>query len=646
MSHSERDESSLVARHVSPYAHAMPILQLRDICFGFGGAPLLDHANLKIEPGERACLVGRNGSGKSTLLNIISGKLQIEEGVYQLQQNARINIMDQAIPDYDSLSVFEIVAGGLAETGELLIRFHQLSQNLSDTTDDKTMAEFERVQGQLEAHHGWDKQQDIDSAISRLQLQPDILFNTMSGGQKRRVLLARALASKPDLLILDEPTNHLDIESIEWLENFLLAYRGTLLFVTHDRSFLQRLATRIIDLDRGQLTSWDCDYATYLQRKQALIDNQEQQAALFDKRLSQEETWIRQGIKARRTRNEGRVRALKKMREEHRQRRSQEGSAKFHSVEHKKSGKLVLEAENIHYAIEGQPLVKNFSTTIIRGDKIGLIGPNGCGKSTLLKILLGQLDADSGSLDQGTRLEIAYFDQLRSQLDENRSIIDNLADGREKLDINGQERHVISYLQDFLFSPERTRTPVKALSGGECNRLMLAKLFSKPANLLVLDEPTNDLDIDTLELLENLLVEFPGTVLLVSHDRTFLDNVVTDTLVFEGEGRINRYVGGYLDWLRQRPSIETTTSKPEKATAKPAVKSSRKLSYKHQDELDKLPAKIEQFEQRLSKLQGKMADPKLYQDSPDEVSGFKVEIDRINLELASAYQRWEALEDK
>ena len=625
----------------------MSILRTRKLRLGFGGPTLLDGVDLAIEAGERVCLVGRNGSGKSTLLKLLEGRIAPDEGEIEVQQGLKITSLDQHLPEGFTGSVFDCVSEGLGELGALMQRFHQLSAQLAGQSDDRLLAQMEHTQHELETRGGWSLEQRVETAISRLSLDADAEVQSLSGGVQRRVLLARALVAEPDLLLLDESTNHLDISAIEWLEEFLLGFRGTLLFITHDRSFLSALATRIIDLDRGVLTDWPGDYATYLRRKQDWLDNEAGQQALFDKKLAEEERWIRQGIKARRTRNEGRVRALEKMREQRRQRRQITGKVKLHTQQLDTSGKLVAEAVDVDYSIGGRWLIHHFSTTILRGDKIGLIGPNGVGKTTLLRLLLGELQADAGHIRLGTNLEIAYFDQRRALLDMQQSVIDNLSDGREFIDIKGQQRHVISYLQDFLFAPERCRTPVFALSGGERNRLLLAKLFSKPANLLVMDEPTNDLDIDTLDLLEELLVDYAGTVLLVSHDRTFLDRVVTSSLVFEGEGQVNEYVGGYSDWQRQRradkPSAGATRPTP---APKPPEKPARanKLSYKDQRELDQLPQRIEQLEAELDALHRQMADPAFYRQDGARISEQKEQLVSLEAELKQAYARWEILE--
>ena len=625
----------------------MSILRTRKLRLGFGGPTLLDGVDLAIEAGERVCLVGRNGSGKSTLLKLLEGRIAPDEGDIEVRQGLKIASLDQHLPEGFAGSVFDCVSEGLGELGALLQRFHQLSAQLAGQSSERLLVQMEQTQHELEARGGWSLEQRVETAISRLSLDADAEVRSLSGGVQRRVLLARALVAEPDLLLLDEPTNHLDISAIEWLEEFLLGFRGTLLFITHDRSFLSALATRIIDLDRGVLTDWPGDYATYLRRKQDWLDNEAGQQALFDKKLAEEERWIRQGIKARRTRNEGRVRALEKMREQRRQRRQVTGKAKLHAQQLDTSGKLVMEAVDVDYSIGGRRLIHHFSTTILRGDKIGLIGPNGVGKTTLLRLLLGELQADAGSIRLGTNLEVAYFDQRRALLDPQQSVIDNLSDGREFIDIKGQQRHVISYLQDFLFAPERCRTPVSALSGGERNRLMLAKLFSKPANLLVMDEPTNDLDIDTLDLLEELLVDYAGTVLLVSHDRTFLDRVVTSSLVFEGEGQVNEYVGGYSDWQRQRRADNPPAAAIQPApTPKPRENPARanKLSYKDQRELDQLPQRIEQLEAELDALHRQMADPDFYRQEGEWISEQKEQLASLQTELEQAYARWEALE--
>jgi len=633
----------------------MSLVSLRNIGLSFGGPALLDGANLEIEKSERICLVGRNGTGKSTLFKVLMGELQADDGTIQIGQGVRVSKLAQEVPDDTQGSVYSVVAQGLDQAGQLLIRFNELSHQLAE--DMSLMPEFEKVQHELEAVNGWDIGQRIDTALSKLELDGDTEFSSLSGGWKRRVLLAQTLVAEPDVLLLDEPTNHLDIEMIAWLEDFLLNYKGTLLFITHDRMFLRRLATRIIELDRGKLTSWPGNYEKYLIHKQAALDAEATEAAHFDKKLAEEEKWIRQGIKARRTRNEGRVRALEKMRRERAERRETTGQAKLNMQGSSASGKIVVEADNVSWSWqnaqgEKNTLLKNFSTTILRGDKIGIIGPNGCGKTTLIRLLLGDLEPEQGSIKQGTKLDIAYFDQLRGQLDPEKNVQDNIAGGNDFVTIDGQPRHVISYLGDFLFSPQRARTPVKALSGGERNRLLLAKLFIKPVNMLVMDEPTNDLDVDTLELLESILVEYKGTVILVSHDRSFINEVVTSTLVFEGDGQVNEYVGGYDDWLRQRrisSSNKTAKNKPKAEATKSTVAVSeenkpKKLSYKEQSELEKLPAKIEKWEAEQEALHAQMAAGDFYQQDNAVITKAQQQLVELEDELAKGYARWEELE--
>lgn len=649
----------------------MALLTLRDINLGFGGANLLDGLNLQIEPRERLCLLGRNGEGKSTLMKLIAGFIKPDDGSIERKQNLKIAYLTQDVPEHIEGSVYDVVASGLEGVGEILKQYHHISLELASDYSEQKMEELSRVQHKLEAVDGWSLSQQVETTISLLELPADEDFSALSGGLKRRVLLARALVTEPDLLLLDEPTNHLDIEAIQWLENFLLNWKGSLLFVTHDRSFLKNLATRIIELDRGRLTSWPGDYENYLVKKQEALEVEEKENALFDKRLAQEEVWIRQGIKARRTRNEGRVRALKAMREERSQRREKKGQVNMAVSEQERSGKRVIEVHNISYSYGDQPIVKNFSTLITRGDRIAILGPNGVGKSTLLKLLLGQLKPDEGTVELGTKLEIAYFDQLRSELDLKKSVRDNLAEGTDKVVVAGKEKHVMSYLSDFLFSPQRANSPVSTLSGGERNRLMLAKLFARPFNLLVMDEPTNDLDVETLELLEELLIEYQGTLILVSHDRAFVDNVVTGTLVFEGNATVNEYVGGYEDWLRQKADsgdvntgaaggrlttpAKAPASTQAKSGSKPATqktdsqqsasKQARKLSFNEKRELEQLPQLIEKLDSEQAELTEKMADPAFFQQDKDVIAASTQRLEQIEQELAEAYQRWEELED-
>ncbi|MDH5764574.1 MAG: ATP-binding cassette domain-containing protein [Gammaproteobacteria bacterium] len=624
----------------------MALLTLRDISLGFGGPNLLHSINLQIEKNERLCLLGRNGEGKSTLMKLIAGLIKADNGVFERQQGLKVAYLTQDVPADLSGSIYDVVASGLDQAGDLLTRYHHASLELAENYSDQAMAKLDRIQHELEAIDGWAIGQQIDTTLSLLQLSADDAFSSQSGGMKRRVLLARALVTQPDLLLLDEPTNHLDIESINWLEDFLLSWNGSLLFVTHDRSFLRNLATRIVELDRGQLTSWPGNYDTYLERKQQALESEARENALFDKKLAQEEVWIRQGIKARRTRNEGRVRALKALREERMQRRERSGTVKMQLSEQERSGKIVIEVDNISYSYDQLPIVKNLSTTILRGDRIGIIGPNGVGKSTLIQLLLGQLQPDSGTVKTGTKLDIAYFDQHRSSLDLNKSVRDNLAEGTDKIEINGRSKHVMSYLSDFLFAPDRANSPVSTLSGGERNRLMLARLFSRPFNMLVMDEPTNDLDVETLELLEELLLDYQGTLLLVSHDRAFLNNVVTSTLVFEGIATVNDYVGGYDDWIRQKqsqiPSNKTASIKSKNPEPKKLV--TKKLSYKDQRELDSLPQKIELLEQEIDQLQAMMSNANFYQNDKDTITSTTKRFEEAEKELASAFERWEQLD--
>lgn len=641
----------------------MTLLKFSDVSLAYGAMPLLDKVSWQIARGERVCVIGRNGTGKSSMLRLVKGEQHADDGEIWRAPALKIGELPQELPRADERTVFDVVAEGLAGVGELLAQYHHLSQNIRDEHD---LERLTHVQQELEAKDGWRLQQLVDSTLSRLQLPADKTLAELSGGWRRRVLLAQALVSEPDLLLLDEPTNHLDIGAIAWLEEALSGFGGAVLFITHDRSFLQNLATRILELDRGNLIDWNGDYASFLVHKEQQLAAEETANALFDKRLAQEEVWIRQGIKARRTRNEGRVRALKAMRMERAERRERQGRATFQLETADKSGKQVIVVENVGFAHPGgELLIRDFSMVLQRGDRIGLLGANGTGKTTLLKLLLGDLQPTQGSIKVGTKLEVAYFDQLRHALEPEKTVIDNLAEGREFITVGGQNRHVLSYLGDFLFSPQRARTPVKALSGGERARLLLAKLFSKPANLLVLDEPTNDLDVETLELLEEVLLEFPGTVLMVSHDRAFLDNVVTSTLVFEGEGRVREYVGGYQDWLRQggsprllgvgegrsakaepRAESPAVAEAPAQAAEKPAGEApKKKLSYKLQRELEALPGQIEALEAEMEAVQQEISDPAFYQRPAEQTRAVLERFEQQQQELDRLLERWAELED-
>ena len=622
----------------------MSLISLDRLGYSVGGPLLLDGVDLSIERAERIALIGRNGAGKSTLLKLIAAELQPDDGGIRRQSGLRVARLEQEVPAGAVGSVFDVVAAGLGTMAADLARFHHLSQ--SATVDAVALAE---VQARIEAAQGWDTDQRVADVLKRLELVGEVAFDQLSGGMKRRVLLARALVGAPDLLLLDEPTNHLDIEAIDWLEDFLRNWEGSVVFVTHDRRFLRALATRIVEIDRGQVSSWPGDYDNYLRRREERRHAEAVQNTQFDKFLAQEEAWIRQGVEARRTRNEGRVRRLKALRRERAQRREQEGRVRMELAQAAASGKKVIEVRDIDFAFDDTPIVTGFSTTILRGDRIGLIGPNGSGKSTLIRLLLGELVPQRGEVVPGTHLAVAYFDQHRAGLREDWNALDNVAEGREFIEINGRRKHVLGYLQDFLFTPERARAPITRLSGGERNRLLLARLFAQPANLLVMDEPTNDLDVETLELLEELLDEFAGTLLLVSHDREFLDNVVTSTLVMEGDGRVGEYVGGYSDWLRQRPVLiepeARSAEKPAPAVpVEPIKPTRRKLGYREQRELDQLPARIEALETELEALGAAMNEPAFYQQDSAMIVAHQQRLAEAQAELERAYARWEELE--
>ena len=628
----------------------MPLLTLTDISLAYGHHALLDKVNLQVDTGERICLVGRNGTGKSTLFRVLSGQVEPDDGELWQKDTLKISYLEQEVPADQSDTIFAVVASGLGEMGRLLMDYHHtLTLAALDDGDPKTLDQLADVQHQIEVADGWNINQKVESILSKLSLREDQLLSDCSGGMRRRVMLARALVSEPDLLLLDEPTNHMDIAAIMWLEDFLKSYQGALIFITHDRSFLRNLATRMIELDRGRLTSFPLGYDAYLDKKEVLLEIEARANAKFDKRLSEEERWIRKGIKARRTRNEGRVRALKAMREERRQRRETQGRVSLNVDKGELSGKLVSDLRKVGFSYPDLPIVSNLSTRIMRGDRVGIIGPNGSGKSTLLKLLLGELQPQSGEVVMGTKLEIAYFDQHRSQLQVEKTVRENISGGSDYVSVRGRSQHVIGYLKKFLFPPERIDSPVKILSGGERNRLMLARLFTQPANLLILDEPTNDLDVDTLELLEDLLIDYDGTLLLVSHDRTFLDNVVTSTLVFEETGTVKEYIGGYEDWLRQsnQSALLQSTGKSQPRNGKgPTNKSpdqQKKLSYKESRELAASPEKIEKLEQQQAEIEAQISKASFYKGEPETISRTLARLEEIREELEQAYARWEYL---
>ena len=625
----------------------MSLINLQNVLLSYGKPPLIDYVNLVIERGERVCIIGRNGAGKSTLLKIINGQVLPDEGKIERANDVKVAQLEQSVPQNTTGNVFDVISEGLGKEGKLIQKFHYLTQQLNHDSSPKIFSDLEQCQAELDRIDGWDINSRVESIITKMKLNPEADISSLSGGFKRRVLLARALVASPDLLLLDEPTNHLDIEAIQWIEQFLIKWEGSLLFISHDRHFMDNLANRFVEIDRGKLIEFNCNYSTYLARKQDNLVVEDKHNALFDKRLSQEEIWIRQGIKARRTRNEGRVRALKAMRQEFSERRKRLGTAKMGIHQAEKSGKIVAEASDISFSFGDEQLVRRFSALIQRGDKIGLIGRNGVGKTTLIKLLLGELSPDKGAIKIGTNLNVAYFDQYRSALDEEKSVQDNVSGGRDMLDVGGKSRHVISYLQDFLFAPERCRQPVKVLSGGERNRLLLAKLFMIASNVLVLDEPTNDLDIDTLDLLEELLIQYKGTIILVSHDRTFLNNVVTSTLVFEGSGEIKQFVGGYDDWLRQRDSASSAKINEVPKAGNLQLKSATtksKRSFNNKRELSALPKKIDLLEQRITEISTQMSDASFYRSDRAEIKKTEDLLKSAQLELEVLYKRWEELE--
>ncbi|QSX78154.1 ATP-binding cassette domain-containing protein [Agrilutibacter solisilvae] len=624
----------------------MPLITLQNVDYGVGGPLLLQDVALSLEPGERVALIGRNGAGKSTLLKLIAGEIRPDDGEIRVEGGVRIARLEQEVPPGAEGDVWDVVAAGLGELGSWLAQYHHLAH--AEHVDTDAMA---AVQAKIEAAHGWSLDQRVTETLTRLELDGDAPFAGLSGGLKRRVLLARALVSAPDVLLLDEPTNHLDIAAIDWLEGFLKGWAGALVFVTHDRRFLRALATRIVEIDRGQVTSWPGDWANYERRREERLNAQAQESARFDKLLAQEEVWIRQGIKARRTRDEGRVRRLKAMRSERMQRRELTGNVRMEVAQGESSGRKVIEAKDVSFGYGARTVIRDLSTVVMRGDRIGLIGPNGSGKTTLLKLLLGELTPTTGTMKLGSKMQVAYFDQYRATLREDWNAIENVAEGRESVEINGKHKHVIGYLQDFLFTPERARAPITRLSGGERNRLLLARLFAQPSNLLVMDEPTNDLDVETLELLEELLGEYPGTLLLVSHDRDFLDNVVTSTLVMEGDGTVGEYVGGYSDWLRQRPAGTATATglvKSAPAAAPPVAAvpapAKRKLSYKDARELETLPARIDSLEEQVASMTAQMNDPAFYQRDSAAITAHNTALAEAQAQLDLAYARWAELD--
>ena len=625
----------------------MAVISLSSAQLAFGHVALLDHAEFSLETSERVGLIGRNGTGKSSLLKVISGKFKLDDGLLVMQQGIKIAYVEQE-PQFDpEMSVFDAVASGMGESQEWLKEYDALTGQFGQGNDDELMERMHDIQVKLDAADAWSLPNKVETVLDRLNLTGDMLMKTLSGGMQKRVALARALVSAPDVLLLDEPTNHLDFSSILWLEGLLRDFKGSVLFITHDRSFLDNVATRIIELDRGRLLSYPGNFTAYQTRKAEQLEIEEVENAKFDKFLAQEEVWIRKGVKARRVRDEGRVRRLEALRLTRNARREQQGQVKLDVSAGERSGKIVADLENVSKIYGDKVIVKDFSATILRGDKVGLIGANGAGKTTLLKMILGQEESDTGSIRLGTKLQVAYFDQMRTQLNEEANLMETIAPGSDWVEINGQRRHVMTYLNDFLFAPERARSPVKSLSGGERNRLLLARLFAKPANVLVLDEPTNDLDIDTLELLEELLEEYTGTVFLVSHDRTFLDNVVTQVIVAEGEGKWREFVGGYTDWERVRtlPVATAPASKPAvKAEAAAPVAKQKKLSYKEQRELEELPKLIAQLEDEQAVLAAELSHPDFYKKTPAEGKRLNARVAEIENELLEALEKWEQIE--
>jgi ATP-binding cassette subfamily F protein uup len=651
----------------------MALVVLDQISHAYGHLPLLDKAALQVEPGERIAIIGRNGTGKSTLMQIIGGELPPDAGTVWVQPGARIARLVQDVPLSANKPVFDVIADGLGDLGELIANYHHAAVEVATDYSEEAMTRLGNYQHELEERDGWSLEQRVELIVTKLGLPSEAIVDTLSGGWKRRVLLARALVSQPDVLLLDEPTNHLDIEAIEWLESFLLEYAGAVIFVTHDRTFLEKVATRIVEIDRGMLTSWPGNYVTFERKKEEWLANEELQNAKFDKKMAQEEVWLRRGVKARRTRDEGRVKALMAMRAERAARRAQMGNVRMQVDQADASGKMVFEAKGLSHAFGASPVVKDLALRVMRGDRIGLIGPNGAGKTTLLRLLLGEMEPQSGEVRRGANVQVAYYDQQREQLDPDRTVVDTVGDGSDTVTVNGVPKHVHGYLADFLFSPERARSPVRALSGGERNRLLLARLFTRPANVLVLDEPTNDLDLETLELLEAVLVEWPGTLLLVSHDRRFLDNVVTSTLAFEGNGKVQEYVGGYEDWQRQSRILPGVVKEPSgvakqssgvakqpSGTAKPssgskppgsqapkppsAGKPKTKRTHKEEKEFVELPKRIAKLEDEQKQLQETMARPEFYKEGADAIKKTMARVEAVEQELLTAMARWDELD--
>lgn len=624
----------------------MALISLKEVSYSYGGPPLFSKANFQIEPGEKIGLLGRNGAGKSTLMKMLNKEIIPDSGEVVYQQGVTVSRLIQEVPQDQEGTCLSIVIQGLGKIGEVAIQYHDMLEQLSQEDANIDHDKMESLQHQLDHHQGWDCIPKAESILTKIGIDGNLLFSSLSGGMKRRVLLAKSLISEPDVLLLDEPTNHLDIHSIRWMESFLQKYPGTLVFVTHDRAFLQNLSTRIAEVDRGKIVSWSCKYRDYLERREAAEESEQKSNSEFDKKLEKEEAWIRRGVKARRARNEGRVRALMKLREEYRNRRNKTGQVKMQITDAHKSGRLVSVSKNISFSYGNKSIINSFTYDIVRGDRIGLIGSNGSGKSTLVKLLLGELKPSSGTVELGTQLEIAYFDQLRGTLDESKTPQENLGIGGDYVEINGQRKHVMGYLQDFLFQPDQIRNPVSKLSGGEKNRLLFARLFIKPSNVLVLDEPTNDLDIETLEILEDLILNYQGTVILVSHDREFVNNLTSSTLVLEGDGNIKEYIDGYDTWLAEWENRKNNTEKTNKETVIKTVRASEKLSAKERETLNQLTKQIESLEQEIHRLQLRMAEPSFYEQNPQEIKKTNERFQLANKELEEAYTLWENLESK